>query len=80
MKIIGNKKQHKIALQIVANYLIGKDALNRANANGSMNMEQWDDAITYLTENTVDLLTMLVGVNGLKYYTNKYGLGVGKLI
>ena len=79
MKIIGNKKQHQLALQIVANYLIGKDALNRANTDGSLNMEQWDDAIMHLTQNTIELLTAIVGVNGLKYYTNKYELGVSKL-
>lgn len=79
MKIIGNKKQHQLALQIVANYLIGKDALNRANTDGSLSVEQWDDAITHLTQNTIELLTAIVGVNGLKYYTNKYGLGVSKL-
>ena len=79
MKIIGNKKQHQLALQIVANYLIGKDALNRANADGSLSMEQWDDAITHLTKNTNELLTAIIGVDGLKYYTNKYELGVSKL-
>ena len=79
MKIIGNKKQHKLALQVVANYLIGKDALNRANTDGTLSMEQWDDAITHLTQNTIELLVAIVGVNGLRYYTNKYELGVSKL-
>lgn len=79
MKIIKSKTQNELALQIVANYLIGKDALNRANTNGSLSVEQWDDAITHLTQNTIELLTAIVGVNGLKYYTNKYELGVSKL-
>lgn len=75
MKILKKKTQHELALQIVANYLIGKDAICKA----SMMTEQMTDALEHLTSNTVSLLTGIVGVEGLKYYTNKYGLGVSKL-
>ena len=75
MKILKKKTQHELALMIVANYLIGKDAICKA----SMTVEQMTDAIEHLTSNTVSLLTEIVGVEGLKYYTNKYGLGVSKL-
>ena len=79
MKILKKKTQHELALQIVANYLIGKDAICRASTGDSLTVEQMTDAIEHLTSNTVSLLTEIVGVEGLKYYTNKYGLGVNKL-
>ena len=79
MKILKKKAQHELALQIVANYLIGKDAICRASTGDSLTVEQMTDAIEHLTSNTVSLLTAIVGVEGLKYYTNKYGLGVSKL-
>ena len=79
MKILKKKTQHELALQIVANYLIGKDAICKASSGPSMTMEQAEDALEHLTSNTVSLLTEIVGVEGLKYYTNKYGLGVSKL-
>ena len=79
MKIISNMMQHELALRIIANYLIGKDALNRANTDGSLSVEELNDAITHITQNTIELLTAIVGVKGLKYYTNTYELGVSKL-
>ena len=79
MKILKKKTQHELALQIVANYLIGKDAIFDASTSDSMSVEQMTDALEHLTSNTVSLLTAIVGVNGLKYYSNKYKLGVGQL-
>ena len=79
MKIIWKKKQHKIALQIVANYLIGRDALNRVYTSGELDYERWDDAIKHLTQNTIESLTEIVGINGLVEYTNAYAIGVSKL-
>lgn len=79
MKILKKKTQHELALQIVANYLIGKDAICKASTADLMTPEQATDALEHLASNTVSLLTEIVGVEGLKYYTNKYGLGVSKL-
>lgn len=77
MKVIKSKKQHELALQIVANYRIGKDAICRAIIGDPMIPEQMMDALEHLTSNTVSLLTAIVGVDGLKYYSNEYGLGNG---
>lgn len=79
MKILKKKTQHELALQIVANYLIGKDAICKASTVNSMTFEQMTDALDHLALNTVTMLTAIVGVNGLIYYSNKYELGVGKL-
>ena len=79
MKILKKKTQHELALQIVANYLIGKDAICKASTGDSMTLEHATDALEHLAKNTVTMLTAIVGVNGLKYYSNKYELGVGKL-
>lgn len=78
MKLIGNKKQHQLALRIVENYIIGKAAILDASTDDFMSIEQIN-ALEHLASNTVSLLTAVVGVKGLKYYTNKYGLGVSKL-
>lgn len=79
MKVIKSKKQHELALRIVANYLIGKDAICRAITGDPMTHKQMMDELEHLTSNTVSLLTAIVGVDGLKYYSNKYELGVGTL-
>ena len=71
--------QHELALQIVANYLIGKDAICKASTGDLMTVEQATDALEHLAQNTVTMLTAIVGVKGLIYYSNKYELGVGKL-
>ena len=79
MKLIGKRKQIKLATQVVANYLIGKDALSRAVSEGSLSGTQWNDAVEHLTQNTVDIVTELVGIEGLKAFTIKYKLGVQDL-
>jgi len=76
MKFIGTKKQSKLATQVVANYLIGKDAINRACISRALGLKEYDDAIQHITDNTIDLLIGLVGFKGMLYYTKKYGLGV----
>lgn len=68
MKIIKSKKQHELALRIVANYLIGKDAICQASTGDSMTIEQATDAIDHLTQNTIEILTGIVGLDGLEYY------------
>ena len=78
MRIISTKKQHRLALQVIANYLIGKDALNRANIDGKLSMEEWGDAVGHLTQNTIDLLTALVGTDSFKYYSERFSLGISK--
>ena len=78
MKILKKKTQHELALQIIANYLIGKDAICKTTKD-LMTVEQATDALEHLAQNTVTMLTAIVGVNGLKYYSNKYELGIGKL-
>lgn len=79
MRILFKKQQHKLAHQIVANYLIAKDALNRAFESNKLNGDMFFDAIEKLTRNTVDLLVAVVGIGGLVYYTNKYHLGLGDM-
>ena len=65
MKIIKSKIQRELALQIVANYLIGEDVICRAISGYSMTTEQMMDKLDHLTSNTVSLLTAIVGVVGL---------------
>lgn len=79
MKVIKSKKQHELALRIVANYLIGKDTICRASAGDSLTTEQATDALDHLTQNTIAILTEIVGLDGLEYYSNKYELGAGRL-
>lgn len=79
MKVIKSRTQHELALRIIANYLIGKDAICKAGSGDTMTMKQAEDALGHLARNTVRMLTAIVGVNGLIYYSNKYELGVGKL-
>lgn len=71
MKVIKSKKQHELALRIVANYLIGKDAICRASTGDSMTMEQVTDALDHLTQNTIEILIGIVGLGDLEYYTNR---------
>lgn len=66
--------QHELALRIVENYIIGKAAILDTSTNDSVSVEQITDALKHLTSNTVSLLTAIVGINGLIYYTNEYGL------
>lgn len=76
MKILKKKTQHELALKIISNYFIGKDAISRASTGDSMTVEQAMDALDQLTKNTIALLTEIVGMDGVIYYSDKYKLGL----
>lgn len=76
MKIIKSKTQNELALQIVANYIIGKDAIYKASTGASMTVDEMTDALVNLSKNTISLLSEIVGMDGVKYYSNKYNLGL----
>lgn len=73
MKILNNKKVNCMLGMIAANYIIGIDALKKAD----MPEKHFADSVDKLTSNTIDLASMLYGQNGIQFIHNmakKYGI------
>lgn len=65
MKIIRNKTIRESVYRIAANYIIAKDALDKAHDADKMSLKQYDDAIQHLTDNTVNTVSAIGGLKGL---------------
>lgn len=63
MRIIKNKTIRESIYRIAANYIIAKDALDKAHDADKMSVKQYDDAIQHLTDNT---LNTAFAIGGLK--------------
>ena len=66
MRIIKNKTIRESIYRIAANYIIAKDALDKAHDSDRMSVKQYDDAIQHLTDNTVNTVSAIGGLKGLK--------------
>ena len=65
MRIIRNKTIRESIYRIVANYIIAKDALNKAHDADKISIKQYGDAIQHLTDNTVNTVSAIGGLKGL---------------
>lgn len=65
MRIIRNKTIRESIYRLAANYVIAKDALDKAHNADKMSIEQYDDAIQHLTDNTVNTVSAIGGLKGL---------------
>lgn len=65
MRIIRNKTIRESIYRIAANYVIAKDALDKAHDADKMPIEQYGDAIQHLTDNTVNTVSAIGGLKGL---------------
>lgn len=74
MRILHANKQDEFANRIIANYLIGKDALNKAFTGEELKGSDYFDALEHLTENTVTLLAGVCGYERMLEYSKKYNL------
>lgn len=66
MRIIKNKTIRKSIYRIAANYIIAKDALDKAHDSDRMSVKQYADAIQHLTDNTVNTVSAIGGLKGLE--------------
>lgn len=65
MRIIKNKTICESIYRIAANYIIAKDALDKAHDADKMSIKQYGDAIQHLTDNTVNTVSAIGGLKGL---------------
>ena len=65
MRIIKNKTIRESIYRIAANYIIAKDALDKAHDADKMSVKQYADAIHHLTDNTVNTASAIGGLKGL---------------
>lgn len=65
MKIINNKTIRESIHRIAANYIIAKDALDKAHNADKMSVKQYADAIQHLTNNTLNTASAIGGLKGL---------------
>ena len=65
MRIIKNKTIRESIYRIAANYIIAKDALDKAHDADKMSVKQYADAIQHLTDNTVNTASAIGGLKGL---------------
>lgn len=65
MRIIKNKTIRESIYRIAANYIIAKDALDKAHDADNMSVKQYADAIQHLTDNTVNTASAIGGLKGL---------------
>ena len=65
MRIVRNKTIRESIYRIAANYIIAKDALDKAHDADRMSVKQYADAIQHLTDNTVDTVSAIGGLKGL---------------
>ena len=65
MRIIRNKTIRESIYRIAANYIIAKDALDKAHDADKMPIKQYCDAIQHLTDNTVNTVSAIGGLKGL---------------
>ena len=65
MKVIRNKTIRESIYRLAANYIIAKDALDKAHDADKMSIEQYGDAIQHLTDNTVNTVSAIGGLKGL---------------
>ena len=66
MIIIKNKTIRESIYRIAANYIIAKDALDKAHDADKMSVKQYADAIQHLTDNTVNTVSAIGGLKGLE--------------
>ena len=65
MRIVRNKTIRESIHRIAANYIIAKDALDKAHDADMMSIEQYTDAIQHLMDNTVNIVSTIGGLKGL---------------
>lgn len=65
MRIIKNKTIRESINRIAANYIMAKDALDKALDTDKMSVKQYADAIQHLTDNTVNTASAIGGLKGL---------------
>ena len=65
MRIVRNKTIRESIYRIAENYIIAKDALDKAHDADRMSVKQYADAIQHLTDNTVDTVSAIGGLKGL---------------
>lgn len=65
MRIIRNKTIRESIYCIAANYIIAKDALDKAHDADKMSIKQYADAIQRLTDNTLNTASVIGGLKGL---------------
>lgn len=65
MRVIKNKTIRESIYCIAANYIIAKDALDKAHDADKMSVKQYTDAIQHLTDNTVNTASAIGGLKGL---------------
>lgn len=65
MRIIKNKTIRESIYRIAANYIIAKDALDKAHDADKISVKQYADAIQHLTDNTVNTASAIGGLKGL---------------
>ena len=67
MEIIRKKQIKDILNKVAANYLIGIDALKKAD----MEVKDFTDAVNHLSDNTIDIAKGLCGMKGV-YFVNDF--------
>ena len=65
MRIIRNKTIRESIYCIAANYIIAKDALDKAHDADKMSIKQYADAIQHLTDNALNTASVIGGLKGL---------------
>ena len=65
MRVIRNKTIRESIYRIAANYIIAKDALDKAHDADKISVKQYADAIQHLTDNTVNTVSAIGGLKGL---------------
>lgn len=65
MRIIRNKTIRESIYCIAANYIIAKDALDKAHDADKMSVKQYAAAIQHLTDNSLNTASAIGGLKGL---------------
>ena len=65
MRIIRDKKIREAIYRISANYIIAKDALDKAHGADKMSLERYADAIQHITDNAIESASLIGGLRGI---------------
>lgn len=71
MKILTTKQVNNAINRIAANQLIAEDALKRAHMAGVLSLKEFDDSFSHLTDNSIELASIIGGVKGISKLNDK---------
>lgn len=73
--ILLKKKKQILLARVQANYIIAKDAINRAyREDDSYTKEMYADSVEHLTDNTQFLILAIGGMKALREASRKFGI------